>query len=63
METNSGEYMRTAGAFSKYLLDNYGLDKYVRLLLEGKNEEDFETIYGVSIESVSAKFVNYLSCI
>lgn len=61
METNWDEFMRTAGAFSKYLLDNYELDKYVRLLLEGKNEEDFETIYGVSIKSASDKFVNYLS--
>ena len=58
--TSWKKYTQTAGAFSKYLLDNYGLDKYIRLLLEGNDEDDFENIYGVSIKDVSDKFVSNL---
>ena len=58
--TNWKKYNQTAGAFSKYLLDNYGFDKYIRLLLEGNDEDDFEKIYRISIKDLSDKFVSDL---
>ncbi len=45
-----------AGSFSKYLIDNYGIEKYAKYY----SNMNFEKIYGEKLSSIAGKYYNYL---
>ena len=48
-----------AGSFSKYLIDNYGIEKYKRLY----SDFDFKEIYGIPFYKLNLDYTNFLSII
>jgi hypothetical protein len=49
-----------AGAFVKYLVQKYGLEKLVQLYREGHSQKDFLRIFGLEFPEASEQFVNYI---
>jgi hypothetical protein len=48
-----------SGSFTKFLITNYGMEKFKRLY----TDLDFRSVYGISIENLSQQFFRYLRTI
>jgi len=48
-----------AGSFTKFLITNYGIEKFKRLY----TDLDFRNVYGISIENLSQQFFKYLGTV
>jgi len=48
-----------AGAFIKYLVQQYGLEKLMQLYKEGSSREDFLRIFGLKFSVASEQFMKY----
>ncbi|MGE5399349.1 MAG: hypothetical protein ACM3S2_03035 [Ignavibacteriales bacterium] len=49
-----------AGAFAKYMIETYGVAKFVKLYQQAAVLESFEQIYGTSLIAVNNKFLEFL---
>jgi len=49
-----------SGAFVKYLVQQYGLEKLEQLYREGNSQEDFLGIYGLEFSAASREFMEYI---
>ncbi len=49
-----------AGAFVKYLIQQYGLEKLKQLYGEGHSQKDFLKIYGLEFSEASREFIEYM---
>lgn len=50
------------GAFTKYLIEMYGIDRYLKLYQYKENDwnTEFVSVYGISIHDIEEKFVDYI---
>jgi len=48
------------GAFTKYLIDNYGIDKFIILHKTGNDKNGFKNIYGISVEEANEQFLVFI---
>lgn len=46
--------------FVEYLVKNYGMEKTVRLIREGKDESDYQTYLGIGYEELKKEWAAYL---
>lgn len=61
LQTQDGAmWYECSQSFVEYLVKNYGLDKTMQLIREGKGEEDYQTYLGISYEEVKEAWIAYV---
>ena len=49
-----------SGAFVKYLVQQYGLEKLEQFYREGHSQEDFLRVFGLEFSTTSREFMEYM---
>lgn len=50
-----------AGAFAKYMINAYGIAKFIRLYQQGASSEVFDQVYGMSFSGANGTFLSFLT--
>lgn len=61
LQTQDGTlWYESSQSFVEYLVKNYGMDKTMQLIREGKDEADYQTYLGISYEEVKKSWIAYV---
>lgn len=61
IETSDGQiWYECSRIFAEYLVKNYGIEKTLQLLREGKNERDYQTYLGVDYNTLKEEWTAFV---